>query len=58
MGVVISCCDSKQQKNLGQVIINIKNEKSGEQIGNIESKIGTGQNLNFSINKKENIRFD
>ena len=58
MGVVISCCDSKQQKNLGQVIINIKNEKSGEQIGNIESKIGTGQNLNFSINKRENIRFD
>ena len=56
MGVVTTCCQlNKSQPNLGQVIINQKNEKLGEQLSNIDSKIGTGQH---SKNKKEIIHFD
>ena len=57
MGVVMTCCQlNKNQPNIGQVIINPKTEKLGEQLSNIDSKIGTGQH--FSMNKKEIIHFD
>ena len=56
MGVVTCCQFKVNQQNLGQVIINIKTEKLGEQTGNIGSKIATGQN--FGGSKKEFIHFD
>ena len=50
----MSCCHLKiSQKNLGQVIINIKTEKVGDQTNN-ESKLGTGQNFS----SKKDLIFD
>ena len=55
MGAVISCCELKNnQKNLGQVIVNIKAEKVIDQTNNNESKLGTGQNFS----SKKEIHFD
>ena len=51
----MSCCHLKiNQKNLGQVIINIKTEKVGAQNNN-ESKLETGQNF---FSSKKDLIFD